>query len=167
MGNGIAHVTGQTWSYDFPGGSGRWDGDILIATFDASGNVVRSKGLGGPREDEGRGIAVDPNANIYVAGVTMSNEYFLGIPLGTWGGGATDGVFFKYDSTYSSASYFATYVGGNAEDEANGIAIDTVQALYVAGTTTSTNFPVTAGKAGADSDGFVARMHLRAPRRTK
>jgi hypothetical protein len=156
---GVAYVTGQTWSYDFPGGTGRWDGDIIVAIFDANGALLRSKGLGGPRADSASSIAVDVDSNIYVAGVTESFEFFSGIMTG-WGGGTTDGVVLKYDSMFSSASYFATYLGGTGEDAATGIALDTVQGLYLTGTTTSTNFPGTPGRVGADADAFVARMHL-------
>jgi hypothetical protein len=59
---------------------------------------------------------------------------------------------------------FATYLGGNGEDSAAGIAIDTVNAIYVTGVTTSSSFPMTAGAyattAPGGKDAFVARMHL-------
>ncbi|HRF19893.1 MAG TPA: SBBP repeat-containing protein, partial [Chitinophagaceae bacterium] len=46
--------------------------DIFFAKYDASGNYVYAKRLGGTAEDVGFGIAVDGSGNVYVTG------YFIG-----------------------------------------------------------------------------------------
>src|SRR5439155_850156 len=40
---------------------------------------------------------------------------------------------------------YSTYLGGSGRDQGNGIAVDTAGSAYVTGSTTSTNFPTTAG----------------------
>jgi hypothetical protein len=57
---------------------------------------------------------------------------------------------------------FSTYLGGAGDDQGLGVAVDAAGNVYVAGSTTSVNFPVTAGSlqtslAGARA-GFVAKL---------
>jgi hypothetical protein len=39
---GLAYVTGESWSTDFPGGLSAVGGDILVARFDANGTKDRA-----------------------------------------------------------------------------------------------------------------------------
>ncbi|MDT7605152.1 MAG: hypothetical protein QOF61_3149, partial [Acidobacteriota bacterium] len=59
---------------------------------------------------------------------------------------------------------YATYLGGSADDQANGVAVDANGNAYVVGQTSSTNFPTTAGalrstKTDFGSDAFVAKLN--------
>jgi hypothetical protein len=55
-----------------------------------------------------------------------------------------DAFVMKLNST-GNAVVYATFLGGNNSDQANGIAIDAAGEAYVTGATWSTNFPVTVG----------------------
>ncbi|MEO7505738.1 MAG: SBBP repeat-containing protein [Pyrinomonadaceae bacterium] len=60
---------------------------------------------------------------------------------------------------------YASYLGGNAADEASGIAVDNAGNAYVVGSTLSTNFPTVAGSLGvndpdpATEDIFVTKVN--------
>ena len=64
----------------------------------------------------------------------------------------------------SGALSFGTYLGGTNDDYPQGLAIHSNGAIYLAGLTESTNFPVTASALQANSlpmtDGFLARIAL-------
>jgi hypothetical protein len=153
-------VTGESSSSDFPGGPPVGSVDILVASFAENGTLISSKLIGGTGEDWGSGIAVDNDGNIYVVGTSSSLNF--PITSGAWGGGPTDAVIVKLLPAFTIG--FATYLGGNDEEDGYAIAIDTVQGLCLAGTTLSTDFPVTAGAYDTSPNGgmdvFVAGMHL-------
>ncbi len=159
----IAYVTGQSFSPDFPGGLSAVSGDILVAQFDAAGAWTKTALVGGSAEDAGRGIAIDGFGNIYLAGSTSSADDFPGTSgTGAWGGGLNDGVVVKLLADLTTID-FATYLGGGDEDYPARIAVDTVQALYVGGSTLSTDFPVTLNAYDSSQNGgfdaFAVRMH--------
>ncbi|HEV8266715.1 MAG TPA: SBBP repeat-containing protein, partial [Thermoanaerobaculia bacterium] len=60
---------------------------------------------------------------------------------------------------------YSTYLGGNADDTGEGIAIDASGNAYVAGSTTSTNFPTTVGSVqpndldAAGTDAYVTKLN--------
>jgi len=161
---GVAYVTGQSWSSDFPGTPppGGWPGagDILVASLGTTGARLNSTLIGGTGEDWGNGIAVDGDGNLYVAGGTSSLLFPITSGSSSYGGGPSDAVVLKLNGLLGID--FATYLGGSCEDIGYGIAVDTVKGFYMAGTTASSNFPVGTGALAGETDVFVARMHLGA-----
>lgn len=153
---GAAYVTGNSQPLDYS------TSDMLVDTLTASGAASGSALIGGSDFDWGSGIAVDAAGNLYIAGTSYSPDFPVTSGTRPYGGGPDDSVVVKLLPALTVD--FATYLGGNGDDEASGIAIDTVQALYVTGTTSSTDFPTTAGAydtaANGGSDQFVVRMHL-------
>ena len=77
------------------------------------------------------------------------------------GGSLTDAFVSKLDPT-GIALIYSTCIGGTGADEAYGIAVDSTGAAYIAGSTLSTNFPVTAGSYQTTSkgnrDAFVTKL---------
>ncbi|HSY18755.1 MAG TPA: SBBP repeat-containing protein, partial [Candidatus Acidoferrales bacterium] len=107
--------------------------------------------FGGNNGDKAWAIAVDTNNNsIFIAGQTFSTQVSNNIPFTKNGiytnfhGGAILGEAFvaKFDSTGTNL-LFATYLGGNGDNAAYCLAVDSQGQAYVAGTTDATNFPVT------------------------
>lgn len=100
--------------------------------------------LGGTALDSARAVAVDKSTgNIYVAGNTRSSGLATpGAFQTTLAGGKLfgDGFVAKFDSTGSNLLYF-TYLGGSGDEAVIAIAIGTNGSAFVAGATTSTNFP--------------------------
>ena len=113
--------------------------------------------LGGADQDLGIGIAVDSSDNIFVVGTTDSSS-FPGIISGTlqstYGGGSPPNCVSQFIcgdgfvtelavSSDGTTIDFSSYLGGSGDDAATAIALDGYGDLLVAGTTDSTNFPVT------------------------
>ncbi|MBK9124918.1 MAG: SBBP repeat-containing protein [Chloroflexi bacterium] len=103
--SGIAYVTGVTLSggsqYPVKGGpysSGNGAGDIWVVKVKADGTGLLSAGYyGEENRDEGEGIAVDGQGNIYIVGHTVSRylETFGPWPYLTFNGGTYDAVILK------------------------------------------------------------------------
>ncbi|MGH3184568.1 MAG: SBBP repeat-containing protein, partial [Streptosporangiaceae bacterium] len=105
--------------------------------------------LGGTNFNQANAVAVDSTGAGYVAGFTLSPDFPTVGPIqanlapGT--AGPNFDAFIAKIKPDGTALIYSTYLGGNGDDEANGIAVDSTGAAYVAGFTSSTNFPVTAG----------------------
>jgi Beta-propeller repeat len=109
--------------------------------------------------------AVDSAGNVYVTGVTTSNDaafQSLVHPLRPYGGGG-DAFVAKFNPALSGSAsllYF-TYLGGSGSDGGTGIAVDSAGNAYVTGYTNSTDLP-TAGAYQANLqsgyDAFVTKL---------
>jgi hypothetical protein len=168
---GTVYVTGYTWSSNFPTESPYQSGiagpcNAYVTRLRADGNsLLFSTYLGGSGctmayPETGQGIAVDAQDNAYVAGVTSSSDFPVLNALQQQLQGFTDVFVAKFNS--AGALLFSTYMGGSGVDVGNAIALDASGAIYVAGYTYSTDFPVTAGaiqliNAGA-CDAFLFKL---------
>jgi hypothetical protein len=117
-----------------------------VASYDSARELVidptiaYATYLGGSGEDEGTTIAVDGSGSVYVAGSTTSVDFPTAGALQANANANTDAFIAKLDPSGSSLVY-ATYLGGRADDEASGIAVDTMGQAYLTGTTLSDDFP--------------------------
>lgn len=128
--------------------------DAFIDKFSSAGTLVYSITIGGSANDTGRSIAVDAQGDAYIAGDTESADFPVtpGAAQTTFGGLVSvfgvgsfgDGFVAKFNPS-GAAVLFATYWGGSAPDIAYAIALDSSGYAYVAGATSSSNFPVTTG----------------------
>jgi hypothetical protein len=176
---GAAYVVGSTDSFNFPTQApfqGPPPGvccsigyaDAFITKINPSGgSLAYSTYLGGHGtvdNDVAYAVAVDSAGAAYVAGSTNSAAGFpTQSPLqGVFAGGANDAFVAKVNSS-GSALVWSTFLGGSGDDSVKGIAVDSSGAVLVAGRTTSTDFPTTAGSfqpsyAGGAADAFVAKI---------
>jgi hypothetical protein len=170
---GDAYITGYTYN-KFPtvnavqSAYGGGDYDVFVVKLNAAGSErIYSTYVGGSDNDEGTGIALDSSGNAYVAGDTSSNNFPTVHPLQAAQGGKTNAFVAKLNAAGNGLEY-STYLGGKGDDEAGGVAADSAGNAYVAGTTTSADFPTAhalqpsygGGKCsyGPCTDGFVAKL---------
>ncbi|MDX6290259.1 MAG: hypothetical protein QOH42_2058 [Blastocatellia bacterium] len=144
--SGRAYVVGQTTSKDFPlanaikSSLADFDADGFVTGFNASGSSVDfSTYLGGENLDQALGVAVDPAGSIFVTGSTSSFLFPVLNATQPDFNGSNDAFVTKLNSA-GNALVYSTYLGGIANDVANGIAVDSSGA-YVVGNTSSSDFP--------------------------
>ena len=104
--------------------------------------LLYSTYLGGSDSDEGKGIAVDTEGNVYVTGVTKSTD-FPTVNAFKTGVVDQDAFVAKLNASGSSLIY-STYLGGSdlfGNGRAEGIVIAADNPAYVAGVTWSEDFP--------------------------
>ena len=122
--------------------------------FGGSGNESCSLILGIASPPSGcPAVAIDPSSNIYIAGSTMSADFPVVPPVTSTPSAfqpaiaVAPDVFVTKVNAVGSTILFSTYLGGDGIDTTAGVAADTAFNVVVAGTTTSSNFPVSAGSA--------------------
>jgi hypothetical protein len=177
---GSAYITGSTDSSDFPVTPGAFSTDFkgsyedaFVTKLNASGSALTySTFLGGTGDniETGVDIAVDPSGEVFVAGYTDSIDFpvtpgAFDTSFNSIGGGSfNDDVFVAKLNATGSALIYATYLGGQASEEAEGLVIDSSGAAYIIGYTRSTDFPTTPGAFdtgynGGYDDGFVVKLN--------
>lgn len=136
--------------------------DIFIAKYDASGNYIWAKKLGGPENDNGADIALDADGNVYVAGsFSLIADFDPGpgsATLVSAGGG--DVFFAKYDA---SGNYlWAKRIGGTGNQYCTDLVLDGGGNIFLTGAFENTaDFDPGAGTvnltSAGDLDGFFAK----------
>jgi hypothetical protein len=193
---GDAYVTGSTTSSDFPvmnayqstlAGSQ----DAFLTKFAADGSsIVYSTYLGGSNLTDlggtttqiGNSVSVDPSGEAVIAGVTaatnfpMNAAYQSSVSADQFGDWGVYGFLTKFAADGGSLVY-STYVGGSTlnvsscagcfpDSEPLSVATDASGNAYIAGLTTTTDFPVTSGAfsptfpgSGMSDVGFVSKFN--------
>lgn len=166
--SGNAYVSGYTSSL-FPTTPGAAQtlyaggfADAFVVKLNTSGSAaVYSTLLGGAGNDEAQAIVVDAAGNACIAGYTDSPNLPVYAAWQPFSGGEGDALIACLNATGSSWT-MVSYLGGSNLDQAYALASDASGNLYVAGTTYSSDFPVTAGvvqPANAGSyDAFIAKL---------
>ncbi|MGD0831367.1 MAG: SBBP repeat-containing protein [Terracidiphilus sp.] len=160
--SGNAYMTGGTHDTNFPTTPGAYRTTAItkatadphsysafIAKLNPAGTaLVYSTYLGGSQSDTASAIAVDSAGEAYVGGSTLSSDF--PVTQGSFQGadhtttGEYTGFVTKLNAS-GSALLYSTYLGGSASDGVNAIAVDSNGDAYATGSTTSPDFPVTAG----------------------
>jgi hypothetical protein len=163
---GNAYVVGSTNSSDFPFTVNQPPASGTTHAFalklGTTGNILYATALAGSGSDFGSAIAVDSSGSAYVAGDTTSSDFPVTVgSYQTARGGGDDAFVAKLDSTGHIT--YATFLGGSADDAAKGIAVDSSGNVFVAGVTSSSNFPATPGAYSTSLPGgqhaFVAKLN--------
>jgi Beta-propeller repeat/Abnormal spindle-like microcephaly-assoc'd, ASPM-SPD-2-Hydin/Cep192 domain 4 len=157
-GSGNTYVTGTTISPDFPHTSSAYDTscgtdsncdggsyyDVFVTKLDPTGALVYSTYLGGSNSDIGIRLTTDASENAYITGLTSSVDFPTANALQSSLGGTQDAFVTKLNAAGSSLVY-STYLGGSGLEAGRDVAVDAFGDAYVAGWTTSGDFPITTG----------------------
>ena len=165
--DGNIYITGTTDSDDLPlqnafqaTRAGEEDG--FLARLSADGQTLLfSSYFGGSGNDTPNDVAVDEAGQAYLTGTTQSTNFPISNAFQpTYGGGVEDGFALKINE--SSTVAFATYLGGDGDDQGWSIALDEANNLLMTGTTSSSDFPLQdprqATNGGGTSDVFITQM---------
>lgn len=153
---GAVIVGGVTYSAGFPVTAGAWDTTFNgTPPFGNDGFVTRladdlsalkfSTFLGGSGNDQVSDMALRPNGNHALVGITSSTDFPTspGAFDTTYGG--NDDAFFCILGTAGNVLGPSTYLGGSQQEMAPALAPQVSRNFTIVGGTASSNFPTTAG----------------------
>ncbi|HEV2222202.1 MAG TPA: SBBP repeat-containing protein [Candidatus Acidoferrales bacterium] len=133
------------------GGSGQFDTNAFVSKLNPSGDgLLYSTYLGGtnpsgassPIDATAFGIVADSQGNAYVTGYSNSPDFpVVNAFQPTLKSAAGNAFVAKLNATGTALTY-STYLGGSGSEVADGIAVDSTGHAYVAGSTSSMDFPV-------------------------
>lgn len=180
--SGAIYLAGETYADDLPiaaafqparqGPENFAEGFVSKLVPQGSGYALAySSYLGGADWDVASSIALDGARNVYLTGLTRSQDFPLQGPLQPVLGDGVCGVGGSerrcYDAFVAQVApdgrlAFSTYWGGPIDDIGNAVAVDGEGNIYVVGQTRSLTFPTSRGALQAEKglleDGFVLKL---------
>ncbi len=167
----VTYQTGEHEKHTIPSSFELNDGTVTVAvadTYDPAKPLVIDPALvyatylGGNGIDQGNAITLDVNGNAYIVGQTQSTDFATVAPAQGSNAGNTDAFVVKLNRE-GSALVYATYLGGSNNDYGRAIRLDLYGGIYLAGFTTSTDFPVQSpyqsSFGGGGGDVFVTQLN--------
>jgi roadblock/LC7 domain-containing protein len=167
--NGDIFVVGVTSSMQFPVTAGAYgikekgNQDVFITKFKKDlTTVIASSYFGGSNNDFAKASVIAEDGGIYITGYTLSSD----IPISKKSYGQThngnyNAFVCKLSNSLANLEY-STYLSGNSNDYPIAIAINLSGDIYIAGYTSSRNFPVTKNSFNPIHSGnydiFVSRL---------
>ena len=167
---GFIYVAGSTDSTDFniagtsTQGTNGGGYDIFIAQIDPTqpggSQIINATYFGGSGSDTLGAMAVSAQGQVYLTGETQSSNF----PTANAAQGTLDGasdafvVELDFSSGQTGAVLYSTYFGGGGNESGNAIALDASGRAFIAGNTSSSDFPTVnafMGAAGGGQDAFV------------
>lgn len=147
---GNAYVAASTASLNFPVAGTPFQSvsngfNAFVSKINpASSSLIYSTYLGGIGNTNAFGLDVDATGNVYLTGATASPNFPI-TPgsLQPVKASTTDDAFITKINASGSGLLFSTFLGGNGDEVATSITVDSIGKASVAGWTVSTNFPGT------------------------
>ena len=173
---GNVYITGKTDSTDWikpatplQANNGGGTSDAFVAKLNnpaanAAVGFTYFTYLGGSGDDVGQAIAVDSFQGARLAGKTTGSFPSINASgFQTGAGGAGDAFVARVDTTSAvSSGNFVSFFGGSAADAASGVALDSNFSTYLAGSTASSDFPLSGTPAqnslSGPTDAFVGKI---------
>lgn len=173
--DGNAYIAGVATSTNFPTVNSIQSalrssaGNAFVAELDPNGaGLLYSTYLGGTGAagDQANGIAVDGAGNAYVVGTTSSTDFPLQAAFQSTLKSSVSNAFVSKITAGGGALIFSTYLGGSGAqgDMGAAIALGSKEDIFVDGSTSSTDFPVTATAfedtlQGTNFNAFLTRIN--------
>lgn len=132
--NGEIILLGHSSSYDGDVGLNYGDFDISLFKLSANGVILWEHNYGGYQNDLGVDLIIDEEAQLYVAGNTLSNSQDIGKNAGF-----SDAWLLKINLLNGDILWEETH-GGMESDHASFLSIDGNSNVYFMGTTTAATF---------------------------
>lgn len=187
--SGHAYAAGTTTSGSFPVTSGSFITQAtaptlgFISKFNEAGSALMYSTYIGPTTNQGpivgpgpypgtdiQAIALDSNGNVWMTGNTASKAFPIVLSAFQWNntGALANGgsnAFIAELIYTGTALHYASYLGGSDNTTGSAIAVNAINSAYVTGTTTSQDFPVSAGafqtaSISADQTAFVTHLAI-------
>lgn len=160
---GLLYLVGSTLSVDLPVTGSAYAPtlnevnevsayDVFIAVLDTTAagdySLQYLSYLGGSGDDFATGMDLDASGNLYIVGTTASPDFpMTGASVQAIEVSPTHNAFvaeFNPSAFGKDALLYSTYLGGSTDNYGQGIAVGPNGMIYVIGSTTSSDFPVTA-----------------------
>ena len=178
--SGNTYVIGSTVSTNYPvttgtlqsttTPTGRTNHIVLTKLSTNGGSLVYSAVIGGSSDDEVAGLAIDGGGDAFLTGTTNSTDF--PVTNGAHndleklnGLNSAAKIFVTEVNPTATAFVYSAVIGGTGVDQGTALAIDGSGNAYIAGTTTSTDFPVTQGAletasniTGSNTRGVIAKI---------
>ncbi len=142
------------WQMTFGGSN-----DEFLAKFSDAGGLLWSTYFGGPGEDYSRNVNVDGNNDVFLVGYSNSSTGIAYNAFDSTWQSNYDCTLAKYTS--SGTLQWATYYGGNGDDNGNAVAFDADNNAYLAiqtGTGTGLGFNGFQMNNGGGMDAMLAKF---------
>lgn len=154
----------------FPNGT-----DIALTKLNANGSALVGSTFFGGSENDGQGIyvnygdetrgdiALTPQGDIIIGTSTASSNLpgTSGRFQPNFGGDARDGFIAKFNSNLSLLNW-ASYFGGSANENLNGIKLDKHENIFICGGTNSNNLKNRTNSFNGYFDGYIAKINSNA-----
>ena len=132
--------------------------DIFIAKYDTDGNVLWVRQSGSSINDYGQSIAADSSGNVYITGFFQDTATFDSTSLTSIG--ESDIFIAKYDTDGNVV--WVRKAGSSNWDKGYGIAVDSVENVYVTGFFQDTaTFGTTSITGSGGTEMFITKLDSR------
>jgi len=164
--SGNAYIAGSTTSGDFPvagtapfQSSSSGGTDAFLTKVSSNGtSLVYSTYLGGSAADTALALTVNAGQDVVVAGSTQSSNFKTTNSIQGFGG-STDAFVARFNTT--GQAEYSSFLGGSADDRGTGVALNSSGSVFVAGDTSSANFPLVhpfQGTKNGATNAFVSEL---------
>ena len=130
--------------------------DVFISKVDSSGSKIWGSYFGGLSNDIAFKLTIDKGLNIVICGYTNSFNNIFSNGFQQNLSGSNDGFVLKINQI--GQIIWSSYFGGTGNDQCRSIATDTINNIFLVGTTDSNQLPASINLPAGGLDGFITKL---------